>query len=200
MFDEKLDFTEKAKAREVTRFKSKTNIDKRLEIITEVAQDVEDVLFRLLHERALSTAVGVNLDGLGENFGPQGLRNGRSDAQYRTALQVLPAQLREAGQHEVLISALKNLTGASAIHHAYHYPRALTLLAVVDSFDDVTNKEDVEAQMQSIRAQGVNLDIALKLSTGSFELSTQPDGSVPIGTGFSLSTAGEGGTLSLLLS
>lgn len=200
MFEEKIDYEEKAKSRQVTRFKSKPAIDARLEVVSEIAQEVEDVLFRLLHERALSTAVGVNLDYLGQNFGAQGLRGGRQDEPYRTALQVLPAQLREAGQHEVLISALKNLTGASAIHHAYHYPRALTLLAVVSSFEDVTNQEDVEQQMQNIRVQGINLDIALKLEAGSFQLSSQTDGSVPAGTGFSLSTAGEGGTLSLSLS
>jgi len=200
MFEEKTDYSEKGKGRLTKHFKKKVNIDKKLEIYLDYLQAIEDEAFKYLHNKAISTADGINLDIVGESYGAQGVRNGRGDGEYRAFLQVLPIKLREAGQHEVLLSALKNLTNANKIEHAYFYPRSAAFYALVDNYSSVTSKADIDIQMQSIRAQGINLDVGLKLSNGAFTLSSDPSGSVLAGTGLSNSTSGNGGTLSLLIS
>lgn len=192
---------EQAKARQTQFFKNKENIDKILELQANRMQLLENILFRFLSELSLDSAVGAQLDGIGTYYGDQGLRNGRADEDYRAVLKVLPQKIRQAGQHEVLINAFLTLVpNTTKIIHAYYYPRACSFIAKVDSYDLVTNKNDVDDQMQAIRAQGVNLDVGLTLNSGAFQLSGDPSGSVPTGTGLSNSTSGNGGTLSLLLS
>lgn len=185
------DNVDQAQARMVKRFKDKTNIDKILKIRANRIQLIEDVINQMLINRAISNADGVQLDGIGEFFGEQGERSNRSDAEYRAFLFVLPAKLRQAGQHEVLLQAMKNLTGATLIEHEYFWPRAMAIYAVMDDVDSITNEEDVNTQMQAIRAQGVRLDVGFK-PTQAFLFSSATDGGVPLNAGFSSLTDGSG--------
>jgi hypothetical protein len=192
-FEPITDNVEAAQARQVQRWKGKINIDKILKIRANRIQLLEDVLNQMINQRALSTASGVQLDGIGEFYGAQGARGNRSDDEYRAFLQVLPAKLRQAGQHEILIQALVNLTGASKIETDYFWPRAMALYALVPDVDALTNESDINREMQAIRAQGIRLDIGLKQASGSFVFSSSPSGGVPSGSGFATLADGSDG-------
>lgn len=184
---------EQAQSREVKVFKDKENINKLIKIRAQRIQYLEDVLNQIINERAISTASGIQLDGIGQFYGEQGERNNRSDDEYRAFLQVLPAKLRQAGQHEVLVQALKNLSMASKIETDYFRPRAMALYAIVDDVDALTNETEINNEMQAIRAQGVRLDIGLKQTTGSFVFSSSTDGGVPASSGFATLADGSDG-------
>ena len=188
------DHTDQAQERMVKRFKDKERIDKIIKIRVDRIQLLENILIRLLGERALSTAVGVQLDGIGELYGESGDRNNRTDEEYRAFLKVLPAKLRDAGQHEVLIQAYANLTNAIRIEHEYFYPRALALHAVLADVDSLTNESDINSQMQAIRAQGVRLDLGTIQESENFLFSSSTNGDVPMNSGFSsLADGSDGG-------
>lgn len=192
-YDTITDHTTQAKARQVQRWKGLTNEDKIIKIRVDRIQLLEDTLNDVINQRAISNAVGVQLDGIGEFYGEQGARLNRTDDEYRAFLQVLPAKLRQAGQHEVLVQALKNLSGASKIETDYFWPRAMALYALVPDVDALTNETEINNEMQAIRAQGIRLDIGLKQEVESFVFSSSTDGGVPSGSGFATLTDGSDG-------
>jgi hypothetical protein len=198
MFEDKQDFLEKGLERQVSRFKAKENIDKKTSIVLNKIQSYFDVFFEYLNKKNTSNAVGVGLDRIGEKFGPLGLRNGRDDEAYRNYLATLPARLRNAGQHEVIISVFKTLTGALKVEYVERPPMSAEFKAVVVSFDDVSNLQAIKSQMDEVRALGVKLDFSLKLEQGSFALSPLPSGDIEAGRGLADSPTGSnGGILNL---
>ncbi len=68
------------------QFKTKENIEATLSALVRPIQTVEDSLQELLVERAVDTAVGVQLDGIGEIVGQP--RNGLEDFEYRAHIKV----------------------------------------------------------------------------------------------------------------
>jgi hypothetical protein len=200
MFDQKTDYSEAGKERFVRRFKEKDNIDKKIDVFLEYIQSIENTLTQYLSGKNTSTASGIELDRIGQKFGSQGDREGRDDAEYRAFLQVLPNKLRQAGQHEVLLSSFKSLTNANQIQHSYYYPASFKMMAVVDDIGAVSDPLDLEFQMQEITALGVNADYGLKQQTGSFAFSSVTSGQVLAGRGMQSSTSGTGGTLDYLIS
>lgn len=194
------DHVEQSQARMVQRWKNKDNEDKILKIRSARLQILEDIFIRLLNERALSTGSGVQLDGIGEFYGTQGERNARSDTEYRAYLQVLPAKLRQAGQHEILVAALQNLTNAIRIETEYVWPRAIIFYIVLNDVDDLTNESEVNKEMQKIKAEGIRLDLGTKKESGNFILSSSSMGAIPANSGLaSLSDGSDGGSLYKLI-
>lgn len=192
-FEPIIDNVDQAQARMVKRWKDKDNVDKVIKIRVNRIQAIEDILDNLANERAISTASGVQLNGLGEFYGEQGARSNRSDDEYRSYLQILPAKLRQAGQHEILVQAYKNLTGASKINTDYFFPRALALYAIIDDVDSLTNEEEINNEMQAIRAQGIRLDLGTQQTIENFVFSLTADGGVPANSGFATLADGSDG-------
>jgi len=194
-FEEKTDYVEKAKKRQVWQWKGAPNIDAEIGINADRIQKLEVVLNQILNGRNLNDAVGIQLDLIGTTYGEAGKRGNRSDEEYRSYLRILPAQLRQAGQHEVLVQALINLTGATRIETTYYRPAAMLLCAIVPDVEAITNTEDINQAMQDIHAEGVRLDIGLKEATGNFTFSNDDNGNVPLNSGFaSLDDGSDGGS------
>jgi len=78
-----------ALARLVEQFREKTNLAAVVDAYTDQTQDDETMFWQLFTERALSSAVGSQLDGIGTIVGES--RDGRSDADY---LLGITAQIR----------------------------------------------------------------------------------------------------------
>lgn len=76
-------------------------------------QDVHDILFQLLDERGIHTAIGEQLDVLGRIVGEK--RYGRSDLSYRLAILNKALINRSSGTPEELISFLKSLTSSEVV-------------------------------------------------------------------------------------
>lgn len=183
MFDKIDNHVEQAQGREVKQFKGKENIDNIIQVHADRIQQLENIIFRMLNERAISTSVGVQLDGIGETYGDLGLRGDRTDDEYRAYLQSIPARISGAGQHELLISIYSNLTSAVKVDHQYLYPRVLVLYAVVNTLG-LLDGDNIKIEMDAIRAQGERLILGETLPEGEgFVFADNPDGDVTPGSG-----------------
>ncbi len=179
--------------RQVMQWKDLPNLEGEITVEAGRMQKLENILFELLDGRNITDGEGIQLDLIGTTYGAYGARENRTDADYRTFLKTLPAKLRQAGQHEVLIQALVNLTGGSKIETEYFYPRAMALYIILDDVDSLSNEAEINEEMQGIRAFGVRLDIGTKQATESFVFSESSTGDVPLNSGFATLTDGSDG-------
>lgn len=83
-------------------------------------QEVEDTLFDLLEDRSISTAVGVQLDVLGDLLNEP--RGGRTDEEYREYLKALPLVYRSGGTANELLQILKQFSAANDVRLWEHGP------------------------------------------------------------------------------
>lgn len=105
---------------------SATNLQKLLSVLVASAQDLEDVNWQLYSQRWLNTAIGVQLDGIGEILGlPRNL--GESDESYRERLRFQAFINRSTGTPEEIIFVLSTLTQATNVIYTELYPAAFQL-------------------------------------------------------------------------
>ena len=94
----------------------KSNFQKMIASLVAPCYDLNTVELQLYNERWLATAVGVQLDRLGEILGlPRA--PGQSDADYRELLYYQARINSSTGTPEELIAALKFLTSASHVEY-----------------------------------------------------------------------------------
>jgi|GEM_PF-1755729 len=84
-------------------------------------QDLEDANNQLLTQRNLFTAVGVQLDGLGQILDLE-RKDGESDEDYRERLKFQVFINEGTGTPEEVIAVLKFLTDANKIRYIEYYP------------------------------------------------------------------------------
>jgi hypothetical protein len=99
----------------------KTNFQKMLAALVAPCYDINTVELQLYQERWLATAVGVQLDRLGEIIGLARLPD-QSDADYREALYFQVQINQSTGTPEEAIFALKFLTKATKVQYLEPYP------------------------------------------------------------------------------
>lgn len=99
----------------------RTNFQKMLASLVSECYDVNDVELELYGERWLATAVGVQLDGIGEILGLARV-SGQSDSNYREALYFQVRINRSTGTPEELIQALAFLTQATYVQYLEPHP------------------------------------------------------------------------------
>lgn len=90
-------------------------------------QSLEDVLQQLLRERWVDTAIGEQLDELGNIVGEE--RLGRSDRQYRPAIRLRIELNRSGGQPESVIQFLERGFGAEIVDYREIYPAKIEVYA-----------------------------------------------------------------------
>ncbi len=91
-----------------------------LDVLNTQFEDLEAALFQLIEDLWLTTAVGVQLDILGEHLNLP--REGRDDETYRSLLQLKAKVNAGAGTPEDLISAIVTLYGATVVNYIPDYP------------------------------------------------------------------------------
>ena len=135
---------------------SATNWGKLLRALLSEAQSLEDALDQLENERHLSIAVGQQLDEIGTILDLA--REGRSDDDYRFALQGQASALAGSGEGNVLIDGYLFLTSATGVLIAEHQPATAELFALLDA-DTFTSAEDnaITVAMNEIKAAGIQL-------------------------------------------
>jgi hypothetical protein len=121
-----------------------------VQILGDEVQELEDALFQLLMQRDIETAVGVQLNGLGDTVGES--RMGKGDDAYRFAIKVRIAKNNMSGTPEQMISFLKLLTGGTLIDYAEIYPAKVSFF--VSDGEDVPGLQDL---MQSAAPAGVKV-------------------------------------------
>lgn len=85
------------------------NIEKLIDIFAQEVQELEDAIIQILDETTLPTAIGVQLDGLGEIVGLE--RQGLDDATYRARLRSQILANRSNGTINELIAIADLFTG-----------------------------------------------------------------------------------------
>lgn len=131
------------------QFKNKVNWEKLINILIAPFQELEDVAQDLLTNRALDTAIGVQLDGIGQIVGLA--RNGMNDEQYRFALRFKIFINISSGEAETLIRALKYFTDANYIKYDPLYPAGFQMFT-----DGSVIPDNLIPTMQSIAMAGVS--------------------------------------------
>jgi hypothetical protein len=131
---EKTTHVDEALDRLITQYRNSDKLKSIISIYSEQVQEIEAMLFDLLTERWLSTAVGEQLDGLGAIVGED--RQGRSDADYRIAIQARILINKSEGTPEQLIEIASLLASGSSITLREYFPASFTI-----EIDDVLDTE-----------------------------------------------------------
>lgn len=149
-----------------------------------LVQDFEDELYRFFSELSLASAVGSQLDGLGEILGET--RKGRSDSEYRAFLGIRVKINISRGEPETLIDVLAAITDSTYIGFVETFPAKVLLY-----FDGSVIPGDIISNINLIRPAGVMLE--LTASEGETPFVFDGDST---GLGFTGVTALDGGALS----
>ncbi len=153
------DHADQAKARLPRHLDGATKLLVLLDIAGARYQELETELIKLLDERYLSVAVGVQLDGLGQILNlPREV--GQTDTDYRQALIGETGQLALSGQIEALLDPFIRVTGAVTVTASEFYPAGMLLIAHndADAEDPIIDQSIIDA-MDKVKAGGVVLDL-----------------------------------------
>jgi hypothetical protein len=175
--DEITDHADQIKARYPSQFdenaieNKNVNLAKLIDIIGGRVQELETQFFKLLDERHLSVAVGVQLDGIGQILN-LARDVGEVDESYRARLVGRTGELAKSGEIESLISTFMTLTQAAFAFTDEFYPAGFTMVAHLDAdAEDSTIDQAIVDQMNLVKAGGVKLILEFAEETEYFELS-----------------------------
>jgi len=183
------DHAGQAVARLVQQDRGKPNIEGLVSDMAAQWQGLEEALFQVLVERAIDTAVGVQLDAIGTIVVEP--RDGRTDAIYRRHLRAKIRTNRSDGQVEDLIAIARLVLGtqdkeATTIEIEFQLPAAVALRVLGLAVDD-----DVAEVLIRFERLGVSAGVRILVEsspaddddTFSFGLTTLANGAISSGAG-----------------
>jgi hypothetical protein len=134
----KIDQIEQGQERLLDQFKGKPNIEGTLAAYTKQTNDLENTFFDLIGDRSLDTAIGYQLDVIGAIVGEA--RKGKSDDDFRIAIQFKINVNNSHGTPEELMASLKEVTLSTDVNIFEHYPVSYMMsfdgLNIPDNFVD----------------------------------------------------------------
>lgn len=139
-----------------------SNWGKLLRALTVPIQDLEDALDQLFNERAISTAIGAQLDGIGTIL-DLARSSGQSDALYRTALFAKAGTLFYSGEPEALIAIYTSLVDASLVVLTEPRTATVQLVGTVTAIDNDALQGEYWDEMNTVRVAGVILVLELEV-------------------------------------
>lgn len=149
-----------------------TNLQKLLAGILTEAQQLNTQEQALQTQRYLNTAVGAQLDGLGQILGLARVP-GQTDASYREDLQFQIFFNQSNGTPEEMITIIAFLTDASRVFYSEIYPAAYQLTTNGLTFP--INPSDLFNLMQNVSPAGVAfVALIATYNTNPFSFSTDP--------------------------
>lgn len=107
------------------QFSNSPNILKWTEIWGDQVQELEAEWFDLIESLGIDTAYGYGLDLIGKEV--QELRQGKNDTDYRSAILTKIFINNSSGTPEEVISATKQITGATNVYYSEQYPAGVVL-------------------------------------------------------------------------
>lgn len=167
--------TDQAKGRLPDRFALATQFRNLIDLMGGRTQELENMLFNLFEQRAISTATGKQLDKAGEILNlPREL--GESDSAYRSRLYSATGQLEKSGEVESVIDIYDFLISPDMVMYKELYPAgfSLTALTDIDAEDRDEDRYNTEA-MKAVKAGGVDMELIISPFTDSFELSDESE-------------------------
>ena len=166
------------------QFKNKPNIASLLQVISTLAQDIENVGFTLQDGFKLSQAIGTQLDVIGKILGEP--RSGRSDDEYRIALNLKIAINTSSGTPESIINVVASVTNSVSVQLLEAYPAKIQLF--YDGAVVIVGAGDI---IKQITPAGVEITITTSGGASPFVFSSDADG-----IGFSAIGTNDGGSFS----
>lgn len=112
----------------ISQFKDKPNFQAFVTSLVNQVQELEVALNDLITERTLETAVGEQLDGIGEILGED--RQGRNDDDYRTALRARILLNVGSGTPEEIVELVSYLTDDKSNELTEYFPAAFTIFVL----------------------------------------------------------------------
>lgn len=116
------DHVEQALAKRIEQFKRKIRFGNLLTSYVAEVQDLEDALFQILDDTNLDSAVGQQLDNIGEIVGEP--RNGRDDATYLIAIRARILLNTSEGTIEDIILLILALQSGLEVEILEFFPAA----------------------------------------------------------------------------
>jgi hypothetical protein len=175
------DHADQIKARYPSQFDENSNEDKNINlaklinIIGGRVQELETQFFKLLDERHLSVAVGVQLDGIGQILN-LARDVGEVDEAYRARLVGRTGELAKSGEIESLISTFMTLTQAVSASTFEFFPAGFMMVAHLDTdAEDPDIDQAILTQMNLVKAAGVKLILEFAPETNYFRLSDESE-------------------------
>lgn len=156
MFQQILDHIILAKKRLISQYKQKPRLEGLVEALVQDIQNLENTAVQLNTERGLDTAVGEQLDGIGQIVGLE-RETGQSDDDYRTLIKAKIGINLSQGEPERMIQIYKVLTGADLVLLQELFPGAVAISSEVDP----GSQEEVDRLiriMESMAPAGVRVD------------------------------------------
>jgi hypothetical protein len=179
------DHTARAIATMIEQFKPAINFKKLISVFTDNFQGIENEIENLIENRLITTAIGRQLDLLGEILNEPRLT--RADDEYRSALYFKIFINISSGEPEVLITVLKTITGADHVRLIEYYPATVFM-----STDGTIIPEDLTVLRKCLPV-GVNINVSATYGEVCFEFPSE--GGIPYdeGDGFGEYNYTEGG-------
>ncbi len=148
-----------AKNRFIDVFREKTDLLSLFTAFTDETQSVEDMLFQIFTGFDISTAVGEQLNAIGETIGLE--RQGATDERYRIRLRARVLINLSSGTIPQLVR-LVNLLAPSGVtsHYTPYYPAAFT----VETSGVLSDDEAEEIGAALIEATGGGVSVGLNFS------------------------------------
>lgn len=138
-------------------------------------QDLDDAAWQVLTESWLDTAVGVQLDRIGEivDLG----RRGWQDEVYRTMLQAQVLVLRSSGSWPELLGILEVIGVTLALTEAHEHPPAAGRIVLGEPFGIAIGADEAFELIDRARPAAVRFDLEFP-TTAVAEACTWADGDV----------------------
>lgn len=154
MMEKIQDHAQEALQRLVTQFQGKPRIEGLLRALVQPNQDIEDTLWDLLTKRSIHTAIGKQLDGIGEIVGES--RKGKEDEVYRIAIKAKIGQNNSKATAEDIISVFKLLVQCEKAFFMEYFPAEVAIFAD-KNIESLDNNEILKFCQKAVAA-GVRLD------------------------------------------
>jgi len=135
----------------IEQFEESESIRKFVSIFVRPLQETELVASQLLKCRNLDNATGDRLDIAGEIVGVE--RGSLNDNDYRNIIKLYIMLNRSCGEPEILITALKSFTKASAVHYFESYPAKV----IIEFISPFTPDPNLETMLQKLAVGGVKI-------------------------------------------
>lgn len=150
------------------QFSNSPNILKWFEIWGEQVQELEAEWFDLIESLGIDTAYGFGLDLIGKEV--QELRQGKNDTDYRNAILTKIFINNSSGTPEEVISATRQITGASSVYYSEQYPAGVVLEIIGAEYVSKAPiiKQTVPAAVDLIFGNTLDIDTAQSYSGAAF--------------------------------
>lgn len=171
------DHADQAIALLIEQFKSAENLQALIGALIGPLQEIENTADDLYTLRAIDTAEGEQLDGIGEIVNEE--RQGRDDDEYREGLYFRILVNNSKSIPETIIDGLKIITGATKVTYIEIYPAKVELMT-----DGPIIPDNLHETIESILPAGVGIDSILWVYDLDYEFHFRTEYGPQEGKGF----------------